>query len=72
MRQPAFSPTGRHSHRPNIAKAGGYRKVVSEASDLVASGYEAFYAMWGQSPTLRQIWRQHVTGADYPEGIRSH
>jgi len=40
---------------------------VSEASDLVASGYEAFYAMWGQSPTLRQIWRQHVTGADYPE-----
>ncbi len=23
--------------------------------------------MWGHSPTLRQIWRQHVTGADYPE-----
>ena len=40
---------------------------MSEASDLVASGYEAFYAMWGQSPTLRQIWRQHVTGGDYPE-----
>jgi SAM-dependent methyltransferase len=34
---------------------------------LVASGYEAFYAMWGRSPTLRQIWRQHVTGTDYPE-----
>lgn len=23
--------------------------------------------MWGRSPTLRRIWRQHVTGADYPE-----
>ena len=40
---------------------------MSEASDLVANGYDAFYAMWGRSPTLRQIWRQHVTGADYPE-----
>ncbi len=34
---------------------------------MVASGYEVFYTMWGQSPTLRQIWRQHVAGADYPE-----
>jgi len=50
-----------------IAKVGGYREAVSDASDLVASGYEAFYATWGHSPTLRQIWRQHVTGADYPE-----
>jgi len=41
---------------------------MSEGSlDLVASGYEAFYAAWGRSPTLRQIWREHVTGADYPE-----
>ena len=40
---------------------------MSEASDLVASGYEAFYSMWGQSPTLRRLWRQHVTGSDYPE-----
>jgi SAM-dependent methyltransferase len=39
----------------------------SESADLVASGYEAFYAAWGQSPTLRQIWRQHFTGPDYPE-----
>ncbi len=51
----------------NFANAGRYREVVSEASDVVASGYEAFYAMWGQSPTLRQIWREYVTGADYPE-----
>ncbi len=36
-------------------------------SDLVASGYEAFYTAWGKSPTLRQIWREHVTGTDYPE-----
>ena len=40
---------------------------MSEAGDLVASGYEAFYSSWGRSPTLRQIWRQHVTGSDYPE-----
>ena len=36
-------------------------------ADLVQNGYEAFYTTWGQSPTLRQIWRQHVTGPDYPE-----
>jgi ubiquinone/menaquinone biosynthesis C-methylase UbiE len=40
---------------------------VSDAGDLVASGYDAFYASWGRSPTLRRIWREHVTGADYPE-----
>ena len=33
----------------------------------MASGYEAFYASWGESPTLRRIWREHVTGTDYPE-----
>ena len=38
-----------------------------DPSDLVAAGYEAFYAAWGQSPTLRRIWREHVTGSDYPE-----
>ena len=38
-----------------------------EPSDLIASGYEAFYAAWGQSPTLRQIWRQYATGPEYPE-----
>jgi SAM-dependent methyltransferase len=42
---------------------------VSEADDLVASGYEAFYSSWGQSPTLRRIWREHVTGPDYPEAF---
>jgi SAM-dependent methyltransferase len=40
---------------------------VSDDSDVVASGYEAFYVSWGQSPTLRRIWREHVTGPDYPE-----
>jgi SAM-dependent methyltransferase len=40
---------------------------VSDSSDLVASGYNAFYASWGESPTLRRIWREHVTGPDYPE-----
>lgn len=40
---------------------------MSEARDLVTSGYDAFYSAWGQSPTLRRIWREHVTGPDYPE-----
>ena len=36
-------------------------------SDLIASGYNAFYSVWGRSPTFRRIWRQHVTGQDFPE-----
>ena len=40
---------------------------MSDSSDLVASGYEAFYAKWGESPTLRRIWREQVTGSDFPE-----
>ena len=40
---------------------------MSDSSDLVASGYDAFYTSWGESPTLRRIWREHVTGPDYPE-----
>jgi hypothetical protein len=31
--------------------------AVSDAGDLVASGYDAFYSAWGRSPTLRRIWR---------------
>jgi SAM-dependent methyltransferase len=42
---------------------------VSDADDLVASGYDALYASWGRSPTLRRIWREHVTGDDYPEAF---
>ena len=41
--------------------------MEAEPFDLVAAGYEAFYGAWGQSPTLRRIWRENVTGADYPE-----
>jgi len=41
--------------------------VSTDPNDLVRSGYDAFYAAWGNSPTLRQIWRAHVTGPDYPE-----
>ena len=36
-------------------------------SDIIASGYDAFYSVWGRSPTLRRIWRQHVAGPDFPE-----
>lgn len=42
---------------------------MSDPDDLVASGYDAFYSAWGRSPTLRQIWREHVTGPDYPEAF---
>ncbi len=38
-----------------------------ESSDLIAGGYDALYAVWGRSPTLRRIWRQNVTGLDFPE-----
>ena len=34
---------------------------------MVTKGYDSFYAVWGCSPTLRRIWRDHVTGPDYPE-----
>jgi ubiquinone/menaquinone biosynthesis C-methylase UbiE len=42
---------------------------MSEADDLVADGYDAFYESWGRSPALRRIWRNHVTGDDYPEAF---
>jgi SAM-dependent methyltransferase len=47
-------------------KRGVSVRRVSD-DDLIASGYDAFYAAWGSSPTLREIWREHVTGPDYPE-----
>ena len=37
------------------------------AEDPLASGYDVFYEAWGRSPTWRRIWREHVTGPDYPE-----
>ena len=40
---------------------------MPDADDVVARGYDAFYGAWGRSPTLRRIWRDHVTGPDYPE-----
>jgi SAM-dependent methyltransferase len=58
---------GRQRYDPALQRRGAYRDGVSEADDPVAIGYDAFYTTWGDSPTLRQIWRQHVTGADYPE-----
>ena len=42
---------------------------MSDAGDLIAGGYDSFYAAWGRSPTLRRIWRDHVTGPDYPEAF---
>jgi SAM-dependent methyltransferase len=40
---------------------------VAESRGPIASGYDVFYTAWGCSPTLRRIWREHVTGPDYPE-----
>ena len=37
------------------------------SDDPVATGYDLFYEAWGRSPTWRRIWREHVTGPDYPE-----
>ena len=37
------------------------------SDDPLATGYDSFYEAWGRSPTWRQIWREHVTGPDYPE-----
>ena len=52
-----------------VSELGTARTVepMSDDGDLVASGYDFFYSSWGRSPTLRQIWRDHVTGPDYPE-----
>src|SRR6186997_3060482 len=37
------------------------------ADDPLTTGYDAFYSAWGRSPTWRRIWRQHVTGEDFPD-----
>jgi len=37
------------------------------ADDPLTNGYDAFYEAWGRSPTWNRIWREHVTGADFPE-----
>jgi len=42
-------------------------RIEKNPGQIVASGYDAFYATWGQSPTLRAIWRHKVTGPDFPE-----
>jgi len=41
--------------------------VTDETLKILETGYNAFYANWGGSPTLRSLWRQHVTGTDFPE-----
>ena len=41
--------------------------MKDETLKILETGYNAFYANWGNSPTLRSLWRQHVTGTDFPE-----
>lgn len=40
---------------------------MAEPDERIATGYDTFYAVWGRSPALRQLWRDNVTGSDYPE-----
>jgi ubiquinone/menaquinone biosynthesis C-methylase UbiE len=40
--------------------------VSREPNPAIVSGYDTFYEAWGASPTLDAIWREHVTGADFP------
>ena len=40
---------------------------MDETFEILETGYNAFYAKWGSSPTLRSLWRQHVAGQDFPE-----
>ena len=35
--------------------------------DPLTAGYNSFYEVWGRSPTWNRIWREHVTGADFPD-----
>jgi SAM-dependent methyltransferase len=43
---------------------------VDNALEMVASGYDALYSTWADSPTLGALWRQHVTGPDFPDDFR--
>ncbi len=42
---------------------------MSDPGDVIGGGYDSFYGAWGRSPTLRRIWRDHITGPDYPEAF---
>lgn len=35
--------------------------------NLVSTGYDAVYEATPKSPTLRRLWREHASGADFPE-----
>jgi len=37
------------------------------ADDPLTTGYDAFYEAWGRSPTWQRIWREYVTGPDFPD-----
>jgi len=41
--------------------------MADEAPNPVAAGYDAVYAAMPNSPTLRQLWREHAAGLDFPD-----
>ncbi|MBI5287733.1 MAG: class I SAM-dependent methyltransferase [Chloroflexi bacterium] len=38
-------------------------------NNIVAAGYDAVFAEPGNSPTLRDLWRRHASGLDFPDGF---
>jgi len=42
---------------------------MSEQPSVIEQGYDAVYAAWPHATTLHRLWRQHVTGPDYPDGF---
>lgn len=36
---------------------------------VVEQGYDAVYGAWSHAPTLHRLWREHVTGPDFPDGF---
>jgi ubiquinone/menaquinone biosynthesis C-methylase UbiE len=43
---------------------------VDDSVEMVATGYDAFYSTWANSPALSALWREHATGPDFPDEFR--
>jgi SAM-dependent methyltransferase len=43
---------------------------VDNALEIIASGYDALYLTWADSPTLGTLWREHATGPEFPDDFR--
>src|SRR6266581_7482395 len=52
---------------PLIVRAVTARIIGVMADDILKAGYDAVHDAMPRSPTLRAIWRQHASGADFPD-----